>query len=92
MCRFLGWEKRGYAKIGWNVIIIAFIGIILLTWFISILKVLNKFHQVIIGWLDYYKLLLNEYVILIIIDNNLSEFNEFVYKYLLEYFWKNFKE
>lgn len=63
-----------------TMIIITFIEIILSSWFISILKILNKFRRIIIVtvWLDYYKLLLNVYVILTI-DNNLSKFYEFVY-------------
>lgn len=63
-----------------TMIIITFIEIILSSWFIFILKILNKFRRIIIVtiWLDYYKLLLNVYVILTI-DNNLSKFYEFVY-------------
>lgn len=94
MCHFLEWRKKmetGMKELVnsilrivsfWKamMIIITFIEIILSSWFIFILKILNKFRWIIIVtvWLDYYKLLLNVYVILTI-DNNLSKFYEFVY-------------
>lgn len=94
MCHFLEWRKKmetGMKELVnsilrivsfWKamMIIITFIEIILSSWFIFILKILNKFRRIIIVtvWLDYYKLLLNVYVILTI-DNNLSKFYEFVY-------------